>query len=225
MNQMEEYNRDYASYMKLPGAEQGGVPYPRLGEKTVVTPVHPYYFYQDTWAFKRIVEIQPKSMVDVGSTSLLVGILAQLFPVTSFDVRPLPVSLPNLICRRASVTSLPLPDNSVELLNTLCVLEHIGLGRYGDKLDPLGTVKALKEISRVVRSGGHLIMSTNINRAPMLRFNAHRIFTKPQLLAELPKFSLVKETFLYPLPGIEQGMAKLRPTGFCVWCADLVKKD
>jgi len=221
---MEEYHRDYVAYMKLPGAEKGGIPYPRLGEKTSTTRVDGYYFRQDTWAFKRVLEIRPKSMVDIGSAALLVGIFSMLCPTTSFDVRPINVSLPNLDCRKASIINLPLADNSVDLLSNLCVLEHIGLGRYGDKLDPLGSVKALKEISRVLRPGGHFLLGTNISHTFMLRFNAHRIFTKHQILAELPKFSIVEEIFLFPGFGTEEMVVKLQGTQFCVWCVDLIKK-
>jgi len=220
---MEEYRREYIAYMKLPGAEKGGIRYPCLGQKTAVTHVDGFCFRQDTWAFKRIVEIHPKSVVDVGSTALLVGIISRLFPTTSFDIRPLPVSLPNLTCRRASITNLPVADGSVELLCSLCVIEHVGLGRYGDKLDPYGSIKAFKEVSRVVEPGGHFIISVPISHTSMLCFNAHRIFTKSQVLAALPEFSVVEEAFFYPNPGTEQVLTRLKGSLFCLWCADLIK--
>ena len=221
---MTEYHREHAAYMKLPGAEKVVIQYPRLGEKTSVTHVDGYCFRQDAWAFKRIVEIQPKNVVDVGSAASLVGIISQLFPTTSFDIRPISVSLPNLTCKRASITSLPIADNSVELLCSLCVIEHIGLGRYGDKLDPLGSIKAFREVSRVVKPGGHFIMSVPISHTSMLCFNAHRIFTKPQVLVALSEFSLMEEVFFYPRPGTEQQLVRLRGRRFCLWCADLVKE-
>jgi hypothetical protein len=47
---------------------------------------------------------------------------------------------------------LPFKNNSIECISSLCVLEHIGLGRYGDKLDPFGTEKAIEEIKTIFKS-------------------------------------------------------------------------
>ena len=75
------------------------------------------------------------------------------------DIRPAELSLPGLTPREGSVLCLPYADNSLESLSCLHVVEHIGLGRYGDPIDPLGTMKALKELSRVVAKGGDLYFS------------------------------------------------------------------
>ena len=48
-------------------------------------------------------------------------------------------------------------DNSVESLSSLCALEHFGLGRYGDEIDPEGCFKALREMQRILRPGGGII--------------------------------------------------------------------
>jgi len=223
---VEQYRRDFATYMSLPGAERCRLQmYPRLEDKTASTPLDAYYFRQDTWAFKRIVDLKPSSIVDVGSTALLVGILAQMFPTTSIDIRPIPVSLPGLTCRQGSITNLPFKDASVELLSSLCVIEHIGLGRYGDKLDPLGSIKACKEISRVLKPGGHFIMSTQVSHTPALCFNAHRIFTQAQVLDMLPAFSVTDEAFFFPRPGNAEDIEALTGFRFCFWCVDLVKES
>ena len=52
--------------------------------------------------------------------------------------------------------------------------EHIGLGRYGDPLDPLGTRKAAAELQRVLAPGGQLLFSLPVGR-PRVEFNAHRV--------------------------------------------------
>lgn len=98
--------------------------WPCLDDKTSVTQFDQYYFYQDTWAAKKVFEIKPACIFDVGSTAILVGILAQRYLTISVDIRPLPVTLPNLECRRGSILDLPFPDNSLELL-TVCVLLNI----------------------------------------------------------------------------------------------------
>jgi hypothetical protein len=56
----------------------------------------------------------------------------------------------------------------------LHVAEHVGLGRYGDPLDPDGTRKAAFELKRVVAPGGSLFFALPVGK-PRLCFNAHRI--------------------------------------------------
>jgi len=214
------YLEGLAEYRRLPGSEARVVLHPCLDEKTAKTPLDKFYFYQDTWAFRRIVAHQPRRVVDIGSTALLVGAVSCLFPTVSIDVRPLPVSLPGLTCLEGSITAIPLGDNSIELLSSLCVIEHIGLGRYGDPLDPLGSIKAVREVVRVVQPGGHFLMSVPVSHSPVLCFNAHRIFAKSQVLEWMPEFSVEDEAFLFPEPGPEERVGKQ----FCVWCADLVRR-
>ena len=84
-------------------------------------------------------------LVVIAIISLLLAILAQTWPTLSIDIRPLPLKIDGLICKKGSVLALPLTDGNTELVMSMCVLEHIGLGRYGGPLDPLGTVKALAE--------------------------------------------------------------------------------
>jgi SAM-dependent methyltransferase len=219
----EGFLGDVGRYLSLPGHEERFGLWPCLDDKTAVTPLDKYYFYQDTWAAGKILQIQPRQVVDVGSTALLVGVLSRIFPTTSVDVRPLPVTLQGLTCLQGSITQLPFADGSIELLSSMCVIEHIGLGRYGDPIDSQGSVKALKEVSRVVRPGGHFLFSVPLSHTPGVSFNAHRIFSKPQILGLLPEFSLVEELHLFPEPGEAAGVDKLEGFGFCVWCAHMTK--
>ena len=150
-------------------------------ERTAVTPLDQWYFYQDTWAFRRVYETRPEWLLDVGSTALLVGILSQVVPVTSVDVRPLPVTLPGLTCKKGTVTELPFEDDSVPMATSLSVIEHIGLGRYGDELDPRGSERACRELQRVLRPGGRLLLSYPTAVEAVTLFNAHRLLPAAQV--------------------------------------------
>jgi hypothetical protein len=86
-----------------------------------------------------------------------------------------------------SVLAMPFGDRSLESLSCLHVAEHIGLGRYGDPLDPGGTVKAAAELQRVLREQGQLLFSLPVGR-PRVCFNAHRIHDPrriPEMFGEL----------------------------------------
>lgn len=146
--------------------------YPCLHDKAETTPIDPTYFYQDTWAAEKIFQNKPCTHVDVGSKVATVGIISKFVPTTMVDIRPLPVTLENLTFKKGSITDLPFEDNSIESLSSLCVVEHIGLGRYGDEIDPLGSEKAISELKRVVASKGHLLISVPVDDKNKIYFNA-----------------------------------------------------
>lgn len=219
-----QYISDLEKYIQMSTAESRIGFCPCLDEKTSETPLDKYYFYQDTWAAGKIFKIQPDKVVDVGSTALLVGIISQFVPTISVDVRPLPVSLPGLTCKRATITDLPFQANTIELLSSMCVIEHIGLGRYGDQIDSQGSINALKEVARVIKPEGHFLFSVPLSHTSGVLFNAHRIFSKHHILSLLSGFSLQDELFLFPEPGNESQLTRLNSFQYCVWCAHMMKK-
>ena len=79
------------------------------------------------------------------------------------------------------------------------VVEHIGLGRYGDPLDPTGDLKAIAELKRVVRPGGHLLFVVPTGQ-PRICFNAHRVYGYRQVLSYFSDLQLV-ETALVTADG------------------------
>ena len=185
-------------YGGLSGAEPVRVAdlYPCLGDKLPSTPVDPTYFYQDTWAARKLFASRPRFHVDIGSTALLVGVLAQFTRVCSLDIRPLTARVDGLVACRGSVLALPLASRSVASLSSLCVLEHIGLGRYGDSLDPHGTDRAASEMQRVLAPGGDLFLSVPVEDRDRLYFNAHRAFSVASFLAKFPELVLVDSAFV-----------------------------
>lgn len=88
-------------------------------------------------------------------------------------------------------------DETLDSISSLHVIEHIGLGRYGDPIDPEGTKKAAKELTRVVAPKGNLYVSLPIGK-PRLMFNSQRIHSVQQVLEmfkglELMEFSAVHD--------------------------------
>jgi Caenorhabditis protein of unknown function, DUF268 len=76
---------------------------------------------------------------------------------------------------QGDITKLSMADQSLQSLSCLHTMEHIGLGRYGDPIDPNGCFKGMKELERVLAPGGTLYFSVPIGREHVA-FNAHRIF-------------------------------------------------
>lgn len=198
-----KYWADWEAYSQMPGAEllSRNDPYPCLADDIPTSPYDAHYFYQDIWAFKRVLASGATTHVDVGSRVDYVGFLSAVTDVTFVDIRPLEVNLERFHCRQGSILAMPFADGSCASLSCLHVAEHIGLGRYGDPLDPLGTIKATRELARVLAPGGNLYFSLPVGR-PRLCFNAHRIHSPEQILEyfsglELVGFAGVDDRFVF----------------------------
>jgi SAM-dependent methyltransferase len=171
--------------------------YPCLIDRTAQTPVEPIYFFQDTWAARKIFELKPSHHYDVGSHVVTMGIVSQFTPVTLIDLRPISVELENLHFEPGSILELPFPDETIESLSSLCVIEHIGLGRYGDPLDPWGSEKAARELQRVLKRGGNLLISVPVDADCRIYFNAHRAFTRQYVIEIFNDLKLIEERYIY----------------------------
>lgn len=193
--------------------------YPCLGDDTRTTEIEPTYFYQDAWAFERIVQQRPAAHVDVGSHHKFVALLSKVVPVTMVDIRPLSLPLDGLSFREGSILALPFADGGVASLSSLCVVEHIGLGRYGDALDPNGTRKAVAELRRVLAPGGDLYISVPLHDTSRTYFNAHRAFAEDDFLALCEPLCVVDRKYIH---GSAFGAARQR--GFGTGCYHLKKK-
>lgn len=151
-----------------------------------------HYFYQDVWALRHLGAIRPTVHHDFGSR--LDGFVAQataICPVVYWDIRPPHFHLPGLEFREADITDVPLEDGSAASISCLHVAEHIGLGRYGDPIDPLGTEKAITELQRALAPGGVLLFSMPVGRE-RVEFNAQRIWNPLRVIDLLGKMELVE---------------------------------
>lgn len=185
--------RQAREYAAMPGAEpiDWAASYPQVHDDLPSSPYDPHYFFQDTWAAQRVAEFAPARHVDVGSRVDLVGFLTAITQVTFVDIRPLDVPVEGLTGVEGSVLAMPFEDRSLNSLSCLHVAEHIGLGRYGDPLDPEGTAKAMKELQRVLAPGGQLLFSGPVGRR-RVAFNAHRIQPPSSVLAAFDELELLE---------------------------------
>lgn len=171
--------------------------FPCLFDNISYTPLDPTYFFQDSWAAKHIFDLKPAHHYDIGSSAKTIGILSQFTPVTMIDIRPIELELPNLFFKKGSILELPFEDNSIEILSSLCVVEHIGLGRYGDLIDAFGSEKAIKELKRVLKVGGVILFSVPVDKENKIYFNAHRAFTREYVLELFDGFEVLDEKYHY----------------------------
>jgi len=151
-----------------------------------------HYFHQDLWAAQLIFNLRPSSHIDVGSR--LDGFVAHLLtfmPVDVIDIRPLTSPITNLRFIQEDATTLSrFHDNSIPSISSLHAVEHFGLGRYSDPIDPAASSKAMHALARVLQPNGQLYFSVPIGRQ-RLEFNAHRIFSPITILQHFSALHLL----------------------------------
>ena len=172
---------------------------PYLFDNIAKTEIEPHYTYHPAWAARIVAETKPEKHVDISSILHFSTLISAFVPVDFYDFRPAEVRLDRLVCQRGDLMSLPLADNSVESISCMHTIEHVGLGRYGDTLDPKGDLRAAQELVRVTRPGGSLIIVAPVGK-PRIYFNAHRVYAFEQIISmfaemELREFSLVPDDY------------------------------
>ncbi len=142
-----------------------------------------HYFHQDLYVAKRIFNARPEKHLDVGSRiDGFVAHLAVFREVEVLDIRPLTSSIKNVSFRKADL--MKFQENLLnycDSISSLHAIEHFGLGRYGDPIDYFGHIKAIENISNMLKSGGVFYFSVPIGEQ-RIEFNAHRVFSVQYLL-------------------------------------------
>ncbi|CAD6876385.1 DUF268 domain-containing protein [Methylomonas fluvii] len=190
--------RDFILLSKTRNRNFKSAPFhPCLDDKSYKTPIDPTYFFQDSWAAKKIFENHPKHHFDIGSAVKTISIISQFTPTTMIDIRPIDLKLDNFDFVQGSILSIPFADNSIISLSSLCVIEHIGLGRYGDPIDAFGSEKAAREIQRVLARGGDFYCSLPVDKECNIYFNAHRAFSRSYVFELFSDLILLEEKYHY----------------------------
>jgi hypothetical protein len=132
-----------------------------------------------------IFESRPARHVDVGSrVDGFVAHVASFREIEVFDIRTITTQIPGVIFKQADLMK-PVKGMAgyCDSLSCLHALEHFGLGRYGDPVDPLGFKHGLVNMASLLREGGVFYLSVPIG-IERIEFNAHRVFD-PRHIVEL----------------------------------------
>ncbi len=142
-----------------------------------------HYFHEDLWTARRVFENNPLKHVDVGSrVDGFVAHVASFREIEVFDIRPQQARVRNIRFVTADFMNIdPSLHDYTDSLSSLNVIEHFGLGRYGDPIDVNGHLKGLDNMKKVLKKGGTFYFSTPIG-PQRIEFNAHRVFSLEYLL-------------------------------------------
>lgn len=170
--------------------------YPVIGEDVQnAGEVSGHYFQQDLYVAQKVFSRSPNKHIDVGSRiDGFVAHVASFRPITVFDIRPLAIDMPNIEFRQIDIMKAwELEPEITDSLSCLHALEHLGLGRYGDPLDPRGWEEGLKSLWKLLVKGGTLYLSVPTGEHQRIEFNAHRVFSIPYLRTYLEKMFVIRD--------------------------------
>lgn len=155
------------------------------------------YFWQDLLVARQVFLRRPDKHVDVGSRiDGFVAHVASFREVEVFDIRLVTTSIPGVLFRRADFMSadsvaayVRSEQGYCDSLSCLHAIEHFGLGRYGDQVDPQGYVRGIGNLAKLLVPGGRLYLSTPIGRQ-RVEFNANWVFAPSTILQTASAFGL-----------------------------------
>ena len=158
-----------------------------------------HYFHQDLLVARRVFQNHPARHIDVGSrVDGLVAHVAAFREIEVLDLRPQPAQVDNIVFHQVDLLG-ELPARWRECCDSVsCLhsLEHFGLGRYGDAIEPDGHLKGLHNLASLLTGGGTLYLSVPIG-TQRIEFDAHRVFSMKYLLEMVDRdFELVSFAYV-----------------------------
>lgn len=170
-----------------------------------------------------INRFRPDTMLNIGSYRIFLIGLAASCKIVSIDIRPTleKIKLDNETLIIGDAKKLEIESDSFDMVISLCSIEHFGLGRYGDEFDLDADKKAMNEMKRVLKPGGHLVFTTTITQVdPVIYFNAHKIYNYKMILDFCEGLTKVDEIY-YRFDGnkiCEINKIEKRVGEFSVYC-------
>jgi SAM-dependent methyltransferase len=218
LNKNSKFDRDFKKFKGQESDNSNRFPplnwqnrYPCLDDVNSNTPFSKHYIYHPAWAARVLSQTMPLRHVDISSSLSFSTIVSAFVPVDFYDYRPALIDLDGLSSKFGDLLHLPFPDGDLQSVSCMHVIEHVGLGRYGDPLDYDGDLKAIVELKRITKVGGDLLFVVPVGQ-PKIAFNAHRIYSYEQIIKNFGEFEL-KEFSLITDSENPEGLIRNAPPG------------
>ena len=204
-----------------------------------VSPLDPTYFTKNT-INEYMQRIQRKEAAYYGNTDIWlyeslkkyplngkkVGIIGSRAPfyecvVLSYGGHPITVEYNKIISEDPRISTYTLEEFNksplkFDVIISISSIEHDGLGRYGDPINPNGDLEFMMKAKSLLNDGGYMILAVPVG-ADALVWTAHRIYGKlrfPLLIQEwdlIDSFGLSDIDFKKESHDIHQPILYLTP--------------
>jgi len=139
-------------------------------------------------ALNKIENIEDKDVCIVGSQTPwieFICLLKKVKSITTVEYNPPLCNHHGL--KIISYDEFVNSDMNYDIIISYSSIEHSGLGRYGDEIDPNGDLKAMNEIRKHLLKDGILLLGIPVGK-DAVTWNAHRIYGKIRLPLLLENF-------------------------------------
>ena len=178
---------------------------PQLFDNKKKEPFDAHYLYHTSWASRVLSKINPTLHYDFASDLRFVTMVSSNIKIIQYNLSIPTVNLDNLEFRTTNLIKMEnIKSNSLNSVSCMHVVEHVGLGRYGDDINPEGDKEAIKELIRILAPGANLLFVVPVGK-PRIFFNAHRVYSYEEILNYFGSFKL-KEFSLIEDDGFEKGI-------------------
>jgi len=156
------------------------------------------------WVIKNLGMVPKEGLIlDVGCAESLLSheLIARGFRVVGIDIRDYPFKDKRMMFLKRNILDTRLPDNTFDAIIVVSTIEHISLEAYGQTVkDTDGDLRAMKELVRILKHEGILILTTPYIGGEPLRVTSFERTYNRQRLDELTReLKVVKEDYFYPL--------------------------
>ena len=130
-----------------------------------------------------IYKANPITHIDIGSRiDGFVAHVASFRKIEIIDIRDLSdIGHENIFFKKIDIMDSNNHLQVTDSLSCLHAIEHFGLGRYGDKLDPNGHIKGFNNILKMIKTGGTLYISFPVSKDNEINFNSQRVFKPTEI--------------------------------------------
>ena len=178
---------------------------PKLFDNRKKEPFDAHYLYHTAWATRVLKKTKPDLHYDFASDLRFITIISSFIKTIQFNLNIPTIKLSGLSFEKTDLTNMNnIKSDSLSSVSCMHVIEHIGLGRYGDPINQNGDKFAINEIKRVLAKNGNLLFVTPLGKKKIY-FNAHRVYSYEDIInyfkeLKLVEFSLIEDN------GFEKGI-------------------
>lgn len=146
------------------------------------------------WVLDNLPSTKGK-ILDIGSGASYFPskLLNEGFEVYSLEFQSPELRKSKIIFKQSDTRATGFDKELFDVITLVSTIEHVGLGFYNDPVYPDGDSKAIKEIVRILKRGGILILTTPFS--DRYRGGWQRIYDHESLEKLTEGLKLVKETF------------------------------
>ncbi|MAF26132.1 hypothetical protein CL634_11270, partial [bacterium] len=135
--------------------------------------------------------IKEKSVLIIGSVEPCYEALAFHYgakEVMMIEYQKVTADYPNL--STLTVEEFSQLNDQYDVAISISSVEHSGLGRYGDELDPEGDLKAMEDLYSNLKDGGACFLAVPMG-ADRVEWNAHRVYGSIRFPMLVSKFEII----------------------------------